>query len=70
MSPLATASAQGTRARDLIVVIEPFQLTVSLKGYGVILRGSFYKGVRHRDSFWTIEEGELKVRPPTLVPTP
>ena len=52
---------KGTRARDLIVVIEPFQITVSLKGYGVILRGSFYKGVRHRDSFWTIEEGYLKV---------
>ncbi|KAL1527011.1 hypothetical protein AB1Y20_015699 [Prymnesium parvum] len=52
---------QGVRASDLIVVIEPFRLSISLKGVGVILRGSFHKAVRHRDSFWTIEEGQLKI---------
>ena len=58
---LSVELPRGTRARDLIVVIEPFKVSVSLRGAGVILRGSFHKGVRHRESFWTIEEGELKV---------
>ena len=51
----------GTRARDLIVVVQPFQMSVSLKGYGIILKGSFHKGVRHRETVWTIEEGLLRV---------
>ena len=51
----------GTRARDLIVVVNPFDLSVSLKGYGVILRSSLHKGVRHRETVWTIEEGMLRI---------
>jgi len=58
---LSVAIPQGTRARDLIVVVQPFQMSVSLKGYGVILKGSFHKGMRHRETVWTIEEGVLRI---------
>ena len=58
---LSIAIPQGTRARDLIVAVQPFQMSVSLKGYGIILQGSFHKGVRHRETVWTIEEGMLRV---------
>ena len=51
----------GTRARDLIVVVQPFHLSISLKGFGVILQGSFHKGMRHRETVWTIEEGVLRI---------
>lgn len=59
----------GTRARDLIVVIEPFKLSISLKGYGIVLRGSFCKGIRSRDSTWTIEDTQLKLLLAKSVPT-
>ena len=47
--------------QDLIVVVQPFQLSISLKGYGIILQGSFHKGMRHRETVWTIEEGVLRI---------
>ena len=58
---LSVAIPAGTRARELIVVVQPFLLSISLKGHGVILKGSFYKGVRHRETVWTIEEGMLRI---------
>ena len=58
---LSVAIPEGTRARDLIVVVQPFLLSISLKGYGVILKGSLHKGVRHRETVWTIEEGILRI---------
>ena len=41
--------------------MQPFQLSISLKGYGIILQGSFHKGMRHRETVWTIEEGVLRI---------
>ena len=58
---LSVALPEGTRSRDLIVVVQPFHVSISLKGYGVILRGSFHKGVRHRETVWTLEEGWLRI---------
>jgi len=42
-------------------VVQPFLVSVSLKGFGVILKGSLHKGVRHRETVWTIEEGMLRI---------
>ena len=53
---LSVALPPGTRARELAVVVQPFLLSVSLKALGVILRGSFHRGVRHKETVWTIEE--------------
>jgi len=58
---LSVAIPEGTRARELMVVVQPFLISISLKGYGVILKGSFHKGVRHRETVWTIEEGMLRI---------
>jgi hypothetical protein len=58
---LSVALPAGTRARDLVVAVQPFEMCISLRGYGVILRGSLHRGVRHRETVWTIEEGQLRL---------
>ena len=58
---LTVALPAGTRARELVVVVQPFLISVSLKGFGAILRGSLHKGVRHKETVWTIEEGALRI---------
>ncbi len=52
---------EGTRARELVVDVQPFTLTIALKGYGIVLRGSLHKGVRHTETVWTITRGLLEV---------
>ena len=58
---LSVALPAGTRARDLVVSVQPFEICISLRGYGVVLRGSLHRGVRHRETVWTIEEGQLRL---------
>ena len=55
----------GTRARDLVVVVQPFQISISLKGYGVILAGSFHKGTRAPRA-----QPQPQPQPQTLNPQP
>ena len=59
---LSVALPAGTRARDLVVSVQPFEICISLRGYGVVLRGSLHRGVRHRETVWTIEEGPRQLR--------
>lgn len=47
---------KGTRARDLIVVIQKKKLSVGLKGQEKIMEGELCKEIKLEDSTWTLED--------------
>ncbi|KAK9462041.1 HSP20-like chaperone [Lipomyces oligophaga] len=47
---------QGTRARDLSVVISPKKISVGLKGQDPVLVGDLYKDIKVDDSTWTLDD--------------
>ncbi|KAK0478210.1 nuclear movement protein nudC [Armillaria novae-zelandiae] len=49
---------KGTRARDLLVVIQKKKLSVGLKGKEKILDGELCKEIKVDDSTWTLQDNE------------
>ncbi|EGN94965.1 hypothetical protein SERLA73DRAFT_187242 [Serpula lacrymans var. lacrymans S7.3] len=49
---------KGTRARDLVIVMQKSKLSVGLKGKDKILDGELCKQIKVEDSTWTIEDQE------------
>jgi hypothetical protein len=45
---------KGTRAKDLVVVLQKKKLSVGLKGQDKILDGELCKEVKVEDSTWTV----------------
>ncbi|KAJ7293527.1 nuclear movement protein nudC [Mycena rebaudengoi] len=49
---------KGTRAKDLVVVLQKKKLSVGLKGQDKILDGELCKEVKVEDSTWTVEDNQ------------
>lgn len=47
---------KGTRARDLVVVIQKKKLSVGLKGKDKIMEGELCKEIKLEESTWTLGE--------------
>jgi len=52
---------KGVTAKMLQVLILPNKLSVGLKGNPPYIDEEFYGTVKHKDSFWTMEDGELHI---------
>ena len=47
---------QGTRGKDLAVVLQKKKLSVGLKGHEPIMAGELCKEIKVEDSTWTVRE--------------
>ena len=47
---------QGTRGKDLAIVIQKKKLSVGLKGHEPIMVGDLCKEIKVEDSTWTVRE--------------
>jgi len=50
---------QGTRGKDLTVVIQKKKLSVGLKGQEPIMAGNLCKEIKIEDSTWTVQDNKL-----------
>jgi hypothetical protein len=50
---------QGTRGKDLAIVIQKKRLSVGLKGQEPIMTGELCKEIKVEDSTWTLRESSL-----------
>ncbi|RDB28616.1 Nuclear movement protein nudC [Hypsizygus marmoreus] len=49
---------KGTRARDLVIVLQKKKLSVGLKGQDKILDGELCKEIKVEDSTWTVQDSQ------------
>ncbi|CAA7258696.1 unnamed protein product [Cyclocybe aegerita] len=49
---------QGTRARDLTVVLQKKKLSIGLKGHEPIMGGDLCKEIKVEDSTWTVQDNK------------
>jgi hypothetical protein len=50
---------QGTRGKDLAVVIQKMKLSVGLKGHEPIMAGNLCKEIKVEDSTWTVQDNKV-----------
>jgi len=53
---ITVAVPQGTRAKDLAIVMQKKKLNVGIKGLEPILSGELCKEIKVEDSTWTIRK--------------
>ncbi|KIK83661.1 hypothetical protein PAXRUDRAFT_832041 [Paxillus rubicundulus Ve08.2h10] len=52
---------KGTRAKDLVVIVQKKRLSVGLKGKDKIMEGELCKEIKVEDSTWTLEDQQTIV---------